>query len=51
VKDTSELESVLRDWLENPRRVAELAANAERVIVANRGASDRTAGVLKELIG
>jgi len=51
VKNTSELESVLRDWLENPRRVAELAANAARVIAVNRGASDRTAAVLKELMG
>lgn len=51
VKDVSELEAVLRDWLENPRRPAELAANAQRVIEANRGASERTAAALKELLG
>ncbi len=51
VNDAAELESVLREWLENPEIGRELARNAERVIEANRGASERTAAALKELVG
>lgn len=51
VQDRAELESVLRDWIENPRRAFELAENAERVVEENRGASERTVARLKELIG
>jgi len=51
VQDRAELEAVLRDWIENPRRALELAENAERVIKENRGASERTVARLKELLG
>lgn len=49
VRDPAELEAVLRDWIENPVRARELAANAERVVEENRGASERTVAQLNEL--
>ena len=50
VEDSAELESVLRDWIENPERARELSENTTRVIEDNRGASERTVAALKELL-
>ena len=50
VENRDELESVLRDWIENPERARELAANTTRVIDDNRGACERTVAALKELL-
>ena len=50
VQDSDELESVLRDWIENPERARELSENATRVIENNRGACERTVAALKELL-
>ena len=50
VQDSDELESVLRDWIENPERARELSENTTRVIEDNRGASERTVAALKELL-
>jgi 3-deoxy-D-manno-octulosonic-acid transferase len=50
VQDRDELESVLRDWIENPDRARELSENTTRVIEDNRGASERTVAALKELL-
>ena len=50
VEDRHELETVLRDWIENPGRARELSDNTTRVIADNRGASERTVAALKELL-
>ena len=50
VQDRHELETVLRDWIENPGRARELSDNTTRVIADNRGASERTVAALKELL-
>ena len=49
-EDSDELESVLRDWIENPERARELSENTTRVIEDNRGASERTVAALTELL-
>jgi len=51
VQDRRELESVLREWIENPRSAHDLAERTRAVIEDNRGASNKTVAALKELLG
>lgn len=50
VRDEEELESALRDLLDDRERCEELSKKARAVVAENRGASNRTVSALKELL-